>query len=376
MTEREQQILNILRDEPLIAQQALADRLGISRPAVAGHIMNLTQKGHILGKGYVLADQRFTLVLGGANMDISGATDQALVAGDSNPGRIRCAPGGVARNVAENLARLGNDTRLLTAVGDDLYGRSLLDATHRAGVDVQGCWVLAGEATSTYLSLHGPDGDMAVAVNDMGILQCLTPGRLAAHTDRVRHAAAIVADCNLPEDALAWLFAHRGATPVFVDGVSAFKCQRIAPWLGQVHTLKVNRLEAQALSGLVAEQDADIEEIARWVHAQGVRQLVVSLGERGVYWSEKDARQGWQDALTTDVVNATGAGDALMAGLVHGFLGHQPLEDAVLFALGCAALTVTSELANHPSLSVVSVSQLIGQRSGRSAVHTQSSGEP
>ena len=203
VTEREQQILAILRDEPLIAQQTLADRLGISRPAVAGHIMNLTQKGHILGKGYVLAGQQFVLVLGGANMDISGATERLLVAGDSNPGHIRCAPGGVARNVAENLARLGNDTRLITAVGDDLYGRSLLESTQKAGVDVQGCWVLAGESTSTYLSLHGPDGDMAVAVNDMRILERITPERLAVYADRVRHAAAMVVDCNLIADALS-----------------------------------------------------------------------------------------------------------------------------------------------------------------------------
>ncbi|MBP6493358.1 MAG: hypothetical protein KA287_03885, partial [Rhodoferax sp.] len=325
----------------------------------AGHIMNLTQKGHILGKGYVLAGQQFVLVLGGANMDISGATERLLVAGDSNPGHIRCAPGGVARNVAENLARLGNDTRLITAVGDDLYGRSLLESTQKAGVDVQGCWVLAGESTSTYLSLHGPDGDMAVAVNDMRILERITPERLAVYADRVRHAAAMVVDCNLMPDALAWLFAQRQTTPVFVDCVSAFKCQRILPWLGQVHTLKVNRLEGQALCGSPVDTDESIEQAARWLHAQGVQQVIVSLGERGVYWSDKDAGDGWQHALVAEVVNVTGAGDALMAGVVHGFLHHQALPDAIPFALGCAALTVTSALANHPSLSVVSVEQLL-----------------
>lgn len=146
MTEREQQILAILRDEPLITQQALADQR-ISRPAVAGHIMNLTQKGHILGKGYVLAGQQFVLVLGGANMDISGATRACAGGGRLQPGAHSLRAGGVARNVAENLARLGNDTRLITAVGDDLYGRSLLESTQKAGVDVQGCWVLAGEST-------------------------------------------------------------------------------------------------------------------------------------------------------------------------------------------------------------------------------------
>ncbi|MFM2275391.1 MAG: hypothetical protein RL211_1263 [Pseudomonadota bacterium] len=310
-------------------------------------------------KEHALARQQLVLVLGGANMDISGATERGLVAGDSNPGHIRCAPGGVARNVAENLARLGNDTRLITAVGDDLYGRSLLESTQKAGVDVQGCWVLAGESTSTYLSLHGPDGDMAVAVNDMRILERITPERLAAHADRVRHAAALVVDCNLMPDALAWLFAQRQTTPVFVDGVSAFKCQRILPWLGQVHTLKVNRLEAQALCGSPVDTDADVEQAAGWLHTQGVQQVIVSLGERGVYWSGKDAGHGWQPALVAEVVNVTGAGDALMAGVVHGFLHHQTLPHTIPFALGCAALTVTSALANHPSLSVDSVEQLL-----------------
>jgi pseudouridine kinase len=300
---------------------------------------------------------RFVLVLGGANMDISGSTDQPLVLSDSNPGRIRCAPGGVARNVAENLARLGNTTRLLTAVGDDLYGRSLLDITQKAGVDVRGSWVLAGEATSTYLSLHGPDGDMAVAVNDMGILECITPERLAPCAPWVQQAAALVVDCNVSARALEWLFINGGATPIFVDAVSAFKCVRIRPWLAHVHLLKVNRLEAQALCQFEIQTDADIERAAYCLHALGVQQVVLSLGERGVYWSGRNAGQGWHAALPSTVVNATGAGDALMAGLVHAFVTEQDLRAAIPFALGCAALTLASEHANHPALSVAAVAQ-------------------
>lgn len=302
-------------------------------------------------------DGRFVLVLGGANMDISGSTAQPLVLSDSNPGRIRCAPGGVARNVAENLARLGNTTRLLTAVGDDLYGRSLLETTRNAGVDVRGSRVLAGEATSTYLSLHGPDGDMAVAVNDMGILECMTPEILAPCAPWVQQAAALVVDCNVSAQALDWLFANRGATPVFVDAVSAFKCVRMQPWLVHVHLLKANRLEAQALCQFGIDSDSDIERAAQHLHTLGVEQVVLSLGERGVYWSAHDAGQGWHGALPAAVVNATGAGDALMAGLVHAFVAQQDLRASIPFALGCAALTLTSEQANHPGLSVAAVTQ-------------------
>ncbi len=299
----------------------------------------------------------FVLVLGGANMDISGSTTQPLVLSDSNPGRIRCAPGGVARNVAENLARLGNTTRLLTAVGDDLYGRSLLDTTRHAGVDVSSSWVLADEATSTYISLHGPDGDMAVAVNDMGILENITPESLAPHAPLAHQATALVVDCNVGAPALEWLFANRGATPVFVDAVSAFKCQRIRPWLAHVHLLKVNRLEAQALCEFAIQTDADIERAAQCLHALGVEQVVLSLGERGVYWSARNAGQGWHAALPCTVINATGAGDALMAGLVHAFVAGLGLRAAIPFALGCAALTLTTEHANHPGLSVAAVAQ-------------------
>ncbi|MFC3533712.1 PfkB family carbohydrate kinase [Vogesella facilis] len=361
MTEREQQILAILRDEPLIPQQELADRLGISRSAVAGHIMNLMQKGRILGKGYILAQQQYVLLIGGANMDICGSTAQVLQRGDSTPGHIRCSPGGVARNIAENLARLGNDARLLTVVGDDLYGRTLLEATHKAGVDVRDAWLLPDEATSTYLSLHGPDGDMAVAVNDMDILQRLGPERLADKLERLRHAAALVIDCNLPEDSLQWIFAHRGTQPVFADTVSAHKCQRLRPWLAHIHTLKPNRLEAEALSGLPLANSDDAWRVADWFHAQGVQQLVLSQGEGGVCWSRSDGTRGQLAAAQVAVVNATGAGDALMAGIVHGQLQGWTLADSLPFAQACAALTLGSSATNHPSLSTTAVETWLAQ---------------
>ena len=351
MTEREQQILAILRQEPLIPQQTLAERLGISRSAVAGHIMNLMQKGHILGKGYILAGQRYALLIGGANMDIAGSTLQPLISADSNPGRIRCSPGGVVRNISENLARLGSDTRLLAVVGDDLYGHTLLDATRSAGVDVRDCWLLPDEATSTYLSLHGPDGDMVAAVNDMGIINRLTPDRLNDKLDRVRNAAVIVMDCNLPEASLQWLFAHHGEIPVFADTVSTHKCHKLRPWLGHIHTLKPNRIEAEALSGLPLVTEADATHVAAWFHAEGVQHLVLSLGEQGVYWSERQGNAGWLPAPVVHIVNATGAGDALMAGLVHGFLLDEPLADSVRFASACAALTLMCPQTNNPSLS-------------------------
>ena len=306
----------------------------------------------------LFAPLRSVLAIGAANMDITGSSVHPLVAHDSTPGQVRCAPGGVARNVAENLARLGLDVGLLCVVGDDVYGASVIESTRRAGVDVQGCQVVSGHATSAYLSLHGPDGDMALALNDMAILDQFTPERLAVNVAALRDAGAVVVDCNLPETSLAWIVAQAGDAPLFVEPVSAFKCRRMLPWLEQIHTIKANRIEAQALTGLVIDTDDAVVAAARWLHRHGLRQLVLSLGARGLYWSERGGTCGWQPALTVPVVNATGAGDAMMAGLVYGWVRGDTLRHAVVFATGCAALTLTAPQANHPNLSVTTVRQL------------------
>ena len=178
MTEREQEILAPLRQDPMIAQQELADRLGISRSALASHISSLMRQGYVQGRGYVLREGPYAVVIGGANMDICGCSHDNLRIGDSNPGRVRTSAGGVGRNIAENLARLGTDTRLLSAVGNDQYGHHLLEVSQRAGVDVRQVLVLEGQATSCYLSLHDGSGEMSCAVNDMAIIDQLTPARL------------------------------------------------------------------------------------------------------------------------------------------------------------------------------------------------------
>jgi pseudouridine kinase len=313
----------------------------------------------------ILTAPVFIAVVGAANMDISAQTTRVLAATDSTPGLIHCAPGGVARNVAENLARLGHLVRLVSVVGDDDFGRSLTQATRRAGVNMDDVQVFADQRTATYLSLHGPDGDMAVAVNDMAILDCITPEFLHAHAQVLDGASVVVVDCNLNPAALASLFPESLDLPVFVDAVSVVKCTRIAPWLPRIHTLKVNRLEAQALSGMVVHSLDDADHAARRLHQLGVRNVVLSLGELGVCWTDAQGRSGFRRAGRVDVVNTSGAGDALLAGLVHAHRCSMPLDVAVEFAMACAELTLSSTFANTPELSVTAVNRRLPSKSDK-----------
>ena len=297
----------------------------------------------------------YVVVIGGANMDIVAQTGTPLMASDSTPGEIRCAPGGVARNVAENLARLGEQVQLVSVAGDDPFGHILLDATRDAGVDITAFRVLPSRRSSTYLSVHGLDGDMAVAVNDMGILDSITPDYLRSLQAPLQAASCWALDCNLSSDALQWLFGNASQMPVFVDGVSAAKCTKLIPWLPRIHTLKVNGLEAQTLSGLPAQSVHEAQLAARALHQTGVRRVVISLGAKGTCWCDSNGQVGHRAARKVAVVNTSGAGDALLAGLVHSHLGAMPLPESVELAMACAELTLSSTFANNPNLSLATV---------------------
>lgn len=306
------------------------------------------------------------VVIGGANLDIAGRATAPARPGDSTPGRVHTAAGGVARNIAENLARLGHAVRLVSAVGDDDDGRRLKRLTAAAGVNAGGCRVIAGARTARYLSLHAEDGRLLQAVNDMAVLDALGRDALAAEAGRLRRAGAVVVDANLCDAALGWLFDQPIDAALHADAVSAAKCERLRSGLARLHTLKLNRLEAEVLSGLPTRTARQRERAAAWFHAQGVRRLAMSLGADGLRLSEAGGafeRPAWP----VPVRNVTGAGDALMAGLVHAQRAGWPLERAADFALGCAALTVGVDASNHPGLSESAVLSL--RRRARSAAN-------
>ena len=111
MTQRERQILKWIEENPLISQQELAEKAGITRSSAAVHISNLMKQGHIAGKGYIVRTAPYAVVVGGVNLDIGGRSFGKLVPADSNPGQVRTSLGGVGRNIAHNMALLGMDVK-------------------------------------------------------------------------------------------------------------------------------------------------------------------------------------------------------------------------------------------------------------------------
>ena len=358
MTQREREILNYIAQNPMISHQELAEKTGSSKSAVAVHISNLTKKGYLAGKGYVLRSPSYTVVVGGVNMDIGGVSNAPLVDGDSNPGRVRMSLGGVGRNIAHNMALLGCDVRLLTALGDDLYAQRIAASCAELGIDISQARTVPGGATSTYLFLSGPDGDMALAVSDMDICEHITPAYLQHHRSLLDNAQVVVLDTNLPEASIHWLCENVKA-PIFADPVSTAKAVKLAPVLGRIHTLKPNRLEAALLSGVEITDRPSLEGAARALLDTGLRRVFISLGSEGVYAADHSGAL-LQSCLPARMVNATGAGDAFMAGLAWAYLEGNDLEHSARLAQGAAAIAVEGEETINPALGVRSLRERAG----------------
>lgn len=353
MTQRERQILQLIESDPMIPQQAIADALGITRSSVAVHISNLTKKGYIAGKGYVLRSGSYAVVVGGVNIDIGGRAFDSLVALDSNPGSVSTSLGGVGRNIAHNLSLLGSDVRFLTAYGDDIHGQRIAASCSDLGIDISHALKVSGVPTSTYLYIASPDGEMALALSDMEICKQITPGYLAANISLLQNAQVVVTDTNIPAESLVYL-AENCNQPLFCDPVSTVKAEKLLPILNRIHTLKPNRLEAELLSGIPIREKADVPKAARALLEKGVQRLFISLGSDGVYAADKQ-QQLWLPNLPGTMVNTTGCGDAFMAALVWAWMEGRNLEQTALSGLAAASIAMESFDTINPAMSATAV---------------------
>jgi pseudouridine kinase len=347
MTQREKEILSILKSEPMISQQELADRLMITRSSVAVHITNLLKKGYILGKGYIVQEEPYIVVIGGANIDIQGFPKNQLSYKDSNIGEVRISLGGVGRNIAENCARLNILTRFISVIGDDLYGQQILKHAQSINLHMQDCLVLPQTATSTYLSILDESRDLAVSINHMDSIELLTVDEIKAKRSLIEHAQLCVLDTNLSESVLEYLLTSFPNTIFFVDPVSGVKAQKIKPYLHAIHTLKPNLLEAKVLSALDKDASPSLEEIAKSLKSH---RTFISLGSLGVFVIDGKKHIHFHSP-PIDVINATGAGDAFMAGLVYAYLKGWDIENTTKIAMAASRLALSHTDTINPNLS-------------------------
>jgi pseudouridine kinase len=298
----------------------------------------------------------YCVVIGGANMDLLGAPQGALKQHTSNPGKVSSSAGGVGRNIADNLVRLGQSCWLMAPIGDDANGKFLEQHCQQLGIQTEGMVKIAGKSTSTYLSIIDETGEMLVAIADMTLIDTFGVAQLEPFLLQLEAASIVVLDANLAPECLSFIIQNLPQQHFFVDTVSVAKATRISPFLAHVHTLKPNFLEAQAIAGTdfgANPSNAQLLQLAQWFTGQGVKHLYLSLGAKGLLYS--DAEQCFVIGPSipidvNDIANSNGAGDAMMAAIVDAWLQGCDASSSAVRALACAQIAMASETTINPQL--------------------------
>ena len=356
MTNREQEILEMIRKNPMISQKELADSLGITRSSVAVHISNLLKKGFVVGKGYITREQPYISIVGGTNIDIQGFPSSDLILNDSNPGEVKISLGGVGRNIGENLVKLGIETKLISAVGDDVYGRKILDESRLIHLNMEDSLILKEHTTSTYLSILDGNGDMMVAIAHMDIIDKVSVDFIKNKKNIIENSKLCIIDTNIPKETIEYILTNYKGVDFFLDTVSTTKAKKVRDIIGYFHTIKPNKLEAEMLSGIKINNATDLKSASNYFLEKGVKRVFITLGDKGIYYDD-GVNSKHILSPKIHVVNATGAGDAFLAALAYGHFNNFDIGLSASFSMSAAILALSHENTINPNISVDNINK-------------------
>jgi pseudouridine kinase len=281
----------------------------------------------------------------------------------------------VARNVAENLARLGHRPALVSVIGDDTVGTSLVSRVRAVGVDARGVRTVPGGVTAEYVAILDPEGELVLGVAVMTVLDEISvedvdaawpasgepsSGEPADGSDGPGGRGWVVVDCNARPQVLAHAVSRARADEtvrLVVVAVSAPKVTRLPADLTGVDLFFCTRDEAEAWLAAAgsppAAGAADVDLVTA-LRAAGARAVVLTRGPAGAVAADDD---GLVDlpAEQVPVVDVTGGGDALVAGTVSAATRGEGLAAALRHGIRLAGLTVAVEGAVRSDLAAAAL---------------------
>ncbi|MBE0700603.1 MAG: carbohydrate kinase family protein [Acholeplasmataceae bacterium] len=277
------------------------------------------------------------VIIGGTNFDLLATANNPIQLYDSNPGTLKKSYGGVGRNIAENMARLGLSPYFITVIGRDEVGQSMIVQGSNLGIHFDPINV---EQTPTYLAVLDQDKDMVVAVAAMEDVRHLTIAEIKKRDQLIKSSDMIVLDTNFSEDTMAYIF-DTYKKPIHVDVISTTKAQKIVPHYTSIHTLKMNIYEAISLSGISYKEVEDVQNIGQFFINQGVKEVFITLGSKGAYHYDGSNHKSIS-TVHVEIENTTGAGDAFFAGVLYAKIKH---KDPLKCGVAAAIITLKDEKA-------------------------------
>lgn len=359
LTEREREILGWIHQNPMISQQELAQLCGITRSGVAAHISKLIHKGYVQGKGYVLAPPEYTAIVGAINMDIFAIADEHMVELSSNMGHITMSLGGIGRNIAFELTRLEVPCYLVSVFGSDHNGELFKVDARANGMNIAYSKQIMGADTSTYLSVRNMRGEQIVGLDDMHIIERITPQFLTERRTLLERATNVVIDTSLTAEAIDWICEHVTGR-IFARVVSVNKAQRLLPVLDRIDTVALSSSETEVLLGITVTDEASADACAEMLIKRGVKHVLICVDNTGMLYrnatqccfmrfSEEERGQWYKN----------GVASAALAALVWAAHERLEFEESARYAIAAANVTMRGIPSTNPDFSELELTEVL-----------------
>ncbi len=275
------------------------------------------------------------LVIGAQNIDIIGSKESNFIVEDSNIGDVLVSVGGVGRNIAGNLNRLNLDVNFLSVFGDDLFTSVLIKSLEESGIKYAESLFSTG-ANSYYLAMN-QHNDLFVALNDMKVVKKITPSFIKSKLDYINSFEVVCLDNNLSKETLDYISKH-ATTKIVIDAVSASKVHKLNDILNSIYLIKCNKLEALTLSNTTSIEHA-IEYFKQY------NAITVITDKDNDIHVIRQEHTTFSVETQINILNASGAGDAFISGLIYGIIKELELTEMIEVAKKCARIALKSKTA-------------------------------
>ena len=287
------------------------------------------------------------VVIGTTFVDVKGYPLDTYVPAGRNAGRVVEVHGGVARNIAEDIANAGLASTLVSVVDESGLSDDLVSRLARHGCNTS-CIGRAENGLGMWLAIFDEDGDVAGSISRRPETSGIERILIDRGDEIISQADSVCVDFDIDEPILKRTLdlAQQYGKAVFAPVTNmAIACERRG-LLEKVSCLVCNLQEAGVLFSAEFE-GALPDKVQALLPAQlaqiGLHSMVVTMGAQGSVFAQMDGRSGWCPAHAVKVADTTGAGDAFFAGVAIGLTYGKSLKEACAIGAKLAASAISSE---------------------------------
>jgi len=291
------------------------------------------------------------LCIGACHMDYKLIAKNHILEKTSNPITSMANPGGVVRNIAENLSRLNMDVSLMSIVGHDVTGDTLITSMSQ-WMNIDLLQQVQNEQTGQYFAVLDPKGDMVVAYANMNIYLKMNHQWIHQKIDIIKTYDYIIADMNIQKDGLKALIdlSKKENIPLIIVAVSEPKMSHLPFDLDGLTLLICNQGESNTY--LKERFEKEDVKMNLWQQTK-LHQLLITKGDQPItYLNQHEIKHIDVPKLDPDqIADVTGAGDAFSAGVVFGLTQNLSIEEAIHAGIINAKHTIYSKDSVNQNLS-------------------------